>query len=53
MTYAEYQRVGAHELPRRLEIERDAVRIKVVAERWTFAAAGAGPEVDDDTGMDL
>lgn len=53
VTYAEYQKVGALELPKRLEIERDAVRIKVVAERWTMAG-GAGPAVDDDdSGMDF
>jgi outer membrane lipoprotein LolB len=53
VTYAEYQKVGALELPKRLEIERDTVRIKVVAERWAFKG-GAGPAVDDDdSGMDF
>lgn len=53
VTYDEYQTVGALELPKRLEIERDTVKIKVVAERWTMKG-GAGPSVDDDDGgMDL
>jgi outer membrane lipoprotein LolB len=53
VTYAEYQTVGALELPRRLEMVRDDVKIKVIAERWTFKG-GAGPAVDDDdSGMDL
>ena len=53
VTYAEYQTVGGLELPKRLEIVRDDVRIKVVAERWTMKG-GAGPAVDDDdSGMDL
>ena len=53
--YDEYRRdspqaVDSVDLPRRLTIERDDVRIKVVAERWTFTASplrgtrrGAGP----------
>jgi len=53
VTYAEYQKVGALELPKRLEIERGEVKIKVIAERWTLKG-GAGPAVDDDdSGMDF
>lgn len=48
VTYDEYQTVGALELPKRLTMERDTVRIKVVAERWQMKdASGAGPAVDD------
>lgn len=48
VTYDEYQTVGALELPKRLTIERDTVRIKVIAERWNMKdAGGAGPTVDD------
>lgn len=53
VTYDDYQKVGALELPKRLEIERASVKIKVVAERWTMKG-GAGPALDDDDGgMDL
>jgi outer membrane lipoprotein LolB len=44
VTYDEYMRVESHELPKRFVIERDAVKIKVVVDRWTLAG-GAPPEV--------
>lgn len=54
VTYAEYQAGQGLDLPKRFTIERDDVRIKVVAERWAFPAGGAGPSTDDDdSGMDF
>lgn len=54
VTYDEYQKGGDLDLPKRLTIERDQVRIKVVAERWTVHeggrnSAGSGPSIDDLT----
>jgi outer membrane lipoprotein LolB len=51
--YAEYQEVGALELPRRFTIERDRVRIKVAADRWTLAAGGAPSAAPDAFGDEL
>jgi len=36
VSYGEYRPSGDLDLPRRLTLERDAVRIKLVAERWTL-----------------
>ena len=50
VTYDEYQTVGAYDLPKRLTIERDSVRIKVAAELWKFKDdGGSGPSIDDFT----
>jgi len=49
MRYAEFEQVGELELPKRFTIERDGVRIKVVAERWRIGApASAAPDAFSD-----